>query len=347
LSSGKGLGGYKPAIEFSTHISEVGSQTWRAVARRKRREVYTNPLAKANKVLEFGAAYDHLLSLSARQPRMLSEVQVGFLRAMHWYVKARWEPDPGERFLHCWVGLEHLFVEGRGQSNVQFIENVPRLSTTWGSLGGLWWVMDSLRELVDRVRNDARLSAEAEARPELEGWSTYSGVLLDPNKVRVLATLASEIGSALAASLEKHSADLQELAFEAVEIDQAVEVLRDGERFKLLLLSHVRNRLVHEALTFEPSMEIFADELEEILKNVLVKMAESAAHAEPEIATMEELMEEYQRQPWGKARRGRPATEDAIARLQEVERKLMRGRRFTDDSTDLMGRSGQQYPEKP
>jgi hypothetical protein len=245
------------------------------------------------------------------------------------------------------VGLEHLFVEGRGQSNVQFIENVPRLSTTWGSLGGLWWVMDSLRELVDRVRNDARLSAEAEARPELEGWSTYSGVLLDPKKVRVLATLASEIGSALAASLEKHSADLQELALEAVEIDQDVEELRDGERFKLLLLSHVRNRLVHEALTFEPSMEIFADELEEILKNVLVKMAESAAHAEPEIATMEELMEESQRQPWGKARRGRPATEDAIARLQEVERKLMRGRRFTDDSTDLMGRSGQQYPEKP
>jgi hypothetical protein len=347
LSSGKGLGGYKPAIEFSTHFSEVGSQTWRAVARRKRREVYTNPLAKANKVPEFGAAYDHLLSLSARQPRMLNEVQVGFLRAMHWYVKARWEPDPGERFLHCWVGLEHLFVEGRQQSKTQFIENVPRLSITWASLKDLWWVMQSLREVVSFIKSDAEMSAEAEACPELEGWKTDNRILLDPEKVKTLAERGTEVGSPLVANLKGHAEDLRRLALDAALIEQDVEELRDAERFKLLLFNNLRNNLVHEALTHDPNMEVFADELEEILNRVLVRMVVDATSDTPEFATVQDLMKGYQRQPWGKARRGRPATADAIARLQEVERKLMRGRRFTDDSTDLMGRSGQQYPEKP
>ena len=202
-----------------------------------------------------------------------------------------------------------------------------------------------MKELVGRVRNDVRLSAEADSRPELEGWSNDRRVLLDPKKVRVLATLASHMGSSLAASLEKHGDELRKLALEAVEFDEGVEELRDGERFKLLLLSNLRNRLVHEALTFEPNMEIFANELEKILKRVLVKMAAVATDAEPEFATMEELMEEYQRQPWGSALPSRPVTEENVERLREVKGKIMRGRTFKDDSCGLTGRSGWEYPE--
>jgi hypothetical protein len=171
--------------------------------------------------------------------------------------------------------------------------------------------------------------------------------LLDPEKVKTLAERGTEVGSPLVANLKGHAEDLRRLALDAALIEQDVEELRDAERFKLLLFNNLRNNLVHEALTHDPNMEVFAEELEEILNRVLVRMVVDATSDTPEFATVPDLMKGYQRQPWGKARRGRPATEDAIARLQEVERKLMRGRRFTDDSIDLMGRSGQEYPEKP
>lgn len=347
LSSGKSMGGYKPIVDPRTYVSRVGSERWKSGASRKRAEMHVTQHAKAGGLPELGVQYDHLLSLAARNPRMLRDVQAGFLRSMHWYVKGRWEPDPVERFLHCWVGLEHLFVEGRGQSKVQFIDNVPRLSISWGSLEYLWWVMNSLRGLVDSVVKDAELNTVADSRPELEGWSTDVRVLLDPKKVKILAVLASEIGSPLATRLEKHTEDLRELALDAKEIDEDVQELRDGERFKLLILSNLRNRLVHEAITFEPNMETLADELEEVLNRVLVKMAATAIDAEPEFATVEELMEEYQQQPWASALPGRPATEESIGRLREVKLKIMRGRCFKDDSTDLMRRTGHEYSGGP
>lgn len=74
LSSGKGMGGYKPTVELRTYVSRVGSERWKSGASRKRAELHVTQHARAGELPELGEEYDHLLSLAARNPRMLRDV---------------------------------------------------------------------------------------------------------------------------------------------------------------------------------------------------------------------------------------------------------------------------------
>ena len=55
--------------------------------------------------------------------------------------------------------------------------------------------------------------------------------------------------------------------------------------------------MVHDALFYRPDIEVFADELEKAIEDVLRKMVGDVVRQQPACVTMEELVEWYQ-EPW-------------------------------------------------
>lgn len=280
------------------------------------------------------SAYRELLA-SRRDDGTPGEIRPGFLRALHWYARGYWEPDPTQRFLAHWIGLEHLFVAG-GPSKGALVDEVPKLTLNWRQLRGLMFTGMTLREIVGRAEKAAHLREKADARPNLEGWNDDSRVLLNPAKAKLLALLASEHEPDLAERLRGFVVELRELAYDHEAVAEEVEFQREQESFKLVLLKGARNKIVHEARREHPNIDAFAEKIERVLADVLDRIVVEVVKEKPDYAFVAQLADSDEKQPWLEGKRGMPVTEEGIARLRSARRRTAGGGRFEDDSTDLV-----------
>jgi hypothetical protein len=154
--------------------------------------------------------------------------------------------------------------------------------------------------------------------------------------VRVFALLAAKHDLELAKLAQRHADELRGFAQNYEAIREEVEWMRERESFRLLLLYHLRNKIVHEALPYVPDVEIYADKVEQVLGRVLEAMVDDAVEDEPENEVMEQLLAGHEEQPWLGARRGMPVTDEAIKTLRRAKESIMGGRIFQNDSTDLL-----------
>lgn len=332
----RNIGGLKGEVLAGVYVYKTdGSQSqYRPRLRGSRAPVVVR--ARERDIGRFADAYRELLA-SGHDEGKPGEIRPGFLRAVHWYARGYWEPDPLQRFLTHWIGLEHLFVEGAG-SKKALVDEVPKLTVSWRELRGMMFTGMTLRELVRAVQGVAPLKTAADACPDLEGWDDDARVLLDPAKVKLLALLASEHDSALAERLRRFVEELCELAQDHETVAQDVEWQREQESFKLVVLNSARNRIVHEARREQPDIEAYADKIERVLADVLVKLVADAVEEDPENGFVKQLAMRYDEQPWLEGRQGMPVTEEGIERLQRAKRAIMRSRYFNDDSTELVNR---------
>jgi hypothetical protein len=333
------FGGFRPEVLQGVHISrESGGASYHPRLRGTR---IPSPLRTEDRNIErFAEVYRGLLA-AARAEGFHEEgrsgrVRPGFLRAVRWYAKGCWEPDPIQRFLTHWIGLEHLFVGGEGNKKA-IVDEVPKLTVTWRTLGErMLFTSMTLRDLVRRGEGIAALKEEADSLEVLEGWSEDARVLLDPARVRVFALLAAKHDPELAKLAQRHADELRGFAQNYEAIREEVEWMRERESFRLLLLYHLRNKIVHEALPYVPDVEIYADKVEQVLGRVLEAMVDDAVEDEPENEVMEQLLAGHEEQPWLGARRGMPVTDEAIKTLRRAKESIMGGRIFQNDSTDLL-----------
>jgi hypothetical protein len=161
-------------------------------------------------------------------------------------------------------------------------------------------------------------------------------VLLDPARVRMFALLAAKHDPELAKAAQRHADELRGFAQNYEAIKEEVEWLRERESFRLLLLYHLRNKVVHEALPYVPGVEIYADKVEQVLGRVLEMMVGDAVEDDPENEVMKQLLASYEKQPWLEARRGMPVTDEAVETLRSAKESIMGGRVFENDSTDFL-----------
>lgn len=338
--------GFKPEILQGVHISrESGGAARHSRLRGTRTPV---PLRVEDRETDkFAEVYSGLLAAARRgevQEGERGSIRPGFLRAVRWYAKGYWEPDPVQRFLTHWIGLEHLFVGGEG-SKKAVVDEVPKLTVSWRSLGSMRFTGMTLQELRRRGEEIAALKERADKLEVLEGWREDPRVLLDPSKVRVFALLASEHDPELASLARRHADELRGLAHDYEAVKAEVEQMREMESFRVLLLYHLRNKIVHEAIPYVPDVEVYADKAEQILAGVLEAMADDAVEDTPENELMEELLAGQEEQPWLRAGRGMPVTDEAIETLRRAKGTIMGGRVFEDDSTDLLNEGREERSE--
>ena len=295
LSVGEGkVGGLRPEIDRSSYVYRVSRGTGLFGREVPRSEAPTVQRALDDRLAELAGDYSHLLSLSEDPSSGATELQRAFLRAIHWYRKGRWEQNAAERFLFYWIALEHLFAGKVGVRDS--LPEIARLRVTWRSLPTARFLLNSHGWVLHQVETTPSLRAKVNAIRDLDGWDEDQRVLLDPEKVRIVAALASGLGSER--GIRNFLGDLKKWAVNDRYVREDVHSLREYQRFKIELLYGLRNRMAHGAARYSPEMETYAEEVENVLENVLQKMADDAANTSPMHATMTALTDALDRRPW-------------------------------------------------
>jgi hypothetical protein len=233
---------------------------------------------------------------------MLTELQEGFLRALYWYRKGRWEADPTEKFSFYWIALEHL-AKAKG---VELPYIISKLNVTWRDVSGVGIVWRNLpvlgqlegwrEEAVERIKRDPILRANVDTSTDLGGWDTDPNLLLRPEKFDVLVPLVPA-GSADGRFFIEYRDDIHEIEGNRHLIRSRAESMRLAIWLRLRLLYRVRNQLFHEALTYRPDIDVYVSALEALLEDTLNKMVREVTPVSPKCRTMSELVDWYQ-EPW-------------------------------------------------
>jgi hypothetical protein len=289
LSADQNWGGFNPVVHGDAYVAQVSTGNWTIIRSNSRDD---HPVGQSIEHLKhFADTFRHLLEV-ARDPARLTEWQVKLLRALHWYRKGRWGADPAESFLCYWIGLEHLFEEN---DQDRLSDLLPRLHVTWRDVNTPWWALRyHQQDTIKMVRGDAELRSIVDADVQLEGWSTDRRVLLNhQNVARLLTHIADE-----KVQIKEYVKGYQDYLRRFVDSRQAilkeVDRLRGLFKFKLLLLKGMRNSMVHQALSFRPDAKVYAEALEDILEDVIVKVGNDAIQPSPGCNSVRDLIDEYE-----------------------------------------------------
>ena len=247
--------------------------------------------ARAERVPFYAQQYDRIVALSTLASQSLNALQQSFLESLHWYVRGRWNRDPAERFLFHWIGLEHLFVEGRKKEDL--FDLLPRLYRTWLNVGGTGHLQRLHKELVALMQRETHIGDLADRSVALSGWRTDYRIVMAPHKGRVLARIFAGASADARTKLVEHQTELNRLVHLRRRINKAIQFDRDTFTFKLRLLYRWRNEMAHEALPYRPGMEFYAEEVEHILENILIKLANEALQPQPICAFIEDVIALY------------------------------------------------------
>ena len=289
------VGGLNPEVRYDdVYYIHLPSGRWEAMDARKRSELSGTQPATENKLKEFASTYDSLLDLAAHDPDQLNELQRKLLQALFWYRKGRWEPDPTEQFLLHWIGFEHIFPEGR-----DLLSTAAKIHITWLDTDRVntRLLRDSLQSVAKYIDSDQEIQLNVGISPDLREWREDNRVLLHPDKVNQLIAMTPEANAAAVACFQSHVAHLQQRRKNTDAILKGVQFLRDRFAFRFNLMKNFRNEVVHQARFYSADMEIYAEELEHVLEDILIKMAHPAVKETPQCCLVDDLIGWYQL-PW-------------------------------------------------
>lgn len=289
LSADQNWGGFKPELHRDVYIAQIATGNW-AVTRSNVRD--DRPVVQSiDHLKRFAPTFRHLLEV-ARDPSRLTGLQAKLLQALHWYRKGRWEPDPAESFLFYWIGLEHLFEE---DDQDRLSELLPRLHITWRNVPVGWYFLKRHQsDVIKMVDGDAELKSVVDADEELKNWNRNLRVLLSGEKVAKLMDHIRDEKEQIKKYVESYRDYLQGFIDDREKIINEVERLRGLFRFKLLLLKALRNNMVHKAPSYSPEASIYAEELEDVLEDVIVKVGNDAIQPAPGCNSIKDLIEQYE-----------------------------------------------------
>jgi hypothetical protein len=301
-SAGVKAGGLKPEVHRNSFVINVSTRKWTGGWTLTPAEMPTEHGALGSELTSVAAEYDSFLGVAARQPSNLTELQEGFLRALYWYRKGRWESDPAEKFSFYWIALEHL-VKNKG---VELPYIISKLHITWRDVNGariMWRNLPTLGQLewwreaaVEKIKSDLALRANVDASTDLRGWDTDPHLLLRPEKFDLLVPLVPA-GSQDERFFKEYKDEIRKIEGNKHMIASRAESMRVAIWFRLRLLYRVRNQLFHEALTYRPDIEVYVAALEAVLEDTLKKMVSEVTAVSPKCRTMDELVAWYQK-PW-------------------------------------------------
>jgi hypothetical protein len=292
FSVGKQAGGFQPQMARGIATYRIMQSHWSWLWHRKRAEMSDVLLAETDNVMTMAREYDRIVTRSTQSSTYLSDLQQGLLNSLHWYVRGRWNPDPIDRFLFHWIGLEHLFVGGH-PSKEKLFDSLPRLYRTWWELKSTISLRKGLVRVRAALEGDAHLSRMADQEVALRGWRIDNRVFMKPRKMPVLARIFKYAEPSVQAQLSEFEVELRTALARRRKLRTAIRTNRDAAQVELRLLYEWRNQMAHEAAAYQPGMEYYANKIERILENILRKVAGEALVVNGTCKTVVDLIDLY------------------------------------------------------
>ena len=289
-SVGGRVGGFRPEIGNTTYAYKPADGRWKRGGKLSPTQLAMPQSAIENRLQQFAKSYEPLLARSERED--LNQLQRAFLTGMSWYVKGRWTADPTERLLFYWIGLEALFPDDK------LINELPRLGITWHDLPGAVFLGLTRSEIVRQIEANPAVAVLVETETELRGWNRDYRVLLRPRAARLLEELLRASHTEFSAYCGTHATELERLQSHETGVELHLQARRDALQFKLQMIASRRHAIVHKGLAFRPDMSIYADEIEDILEDVLKKMVNDAVAETPACHTVSDVITLWTTKPW-------------------------------------------------
>ena len=289
LSVSKMRGGFKPTIDPEIFARRVSTPAWssdRPLGRNQR------PIKQSFLNFErFGPMFDFLIKAS--RSASATVLQQKLLKALHWYVKARWEDDAAQSLLFYWIALEHLFDE---ESDDRLLTLIAALHINWRDvLGPGWYFLTRHQdEAMKKLKEDDGLVQILSGHPVLKDWNKDYRVLLNHNNVRALIDLIPSEKKELKDYVIGYEEYLYGFVRGRASIIEDMEELRASYRYRLFVIKQIRNDIVHQALGYESNVAIYTDELENIFEETIVKLTNDAIRAVPQCVSIKDLIAQYE-----------------------------------------------------
>jgi hypothetical protein len=287
LSVDVSVGGLRTVLDPETWVVDLTDLSWSGGWSRSRADLADVADRIDERISEFAEAYSPLLQAASRGSMALTELQEGFLRAVQWYRRGRWERDASERFLFYWIALEHL---GRKPSlpGDRWLQSLAEMEVGWRDVLGGWWFFFNVRPVSEAIRSDAALRARVGAVPLLSRWDRDLATILHPQALRSLARLAQ--GTEASSHIRRLSLEVARLRRSRAAFENRLKFECDLKTFRLRLLYDYRNATVHHGLTARPDAEFLAEELEQHIESVLKRLSRYVVEDPPTVPTMDAFL---------------------------------------------------------
>lgn len=289
LSVNRMRGGFKPIVDSEIFAKRFATGDWsidRPLVRTDR------PIIQSFENFEkFGPMFDFIIQASRSANATM--LQTKLLKALHWYSYAKWEPDPAQSFLFYWIGLEHLFEEDKGDL---LLDLIAKLHVNWRDVlqHGWYFLTRQEEEVLKQLGAEDDVVAILSGQKSLSNWQRDLRVLLNHRNASTLLDLIPPEKVALKDYVRGYVEYLENFSKDVPAIIAAMHSLRDTLQFRLLALKHLRNDIVHQALSDKTNVSLYTDELEEIFEESIVKLTNEAIRQIPECSSIKDLISKYE-----------------------------------------------------
>lgn len=148
-------------------------------------------------------------------------------------------------------------------------------------------------DLVKKLKADPVLAKTIDGSFRLKNWDRDRRVLADHRTVKRLIKLIPVEESDVRSYAQNYLEYLLPFVAHRKLYEEEVEVLRSEFRFKLLLLKSLRNDIAHFGVHEHPALDLYANEIQAIFEDVLVRVGNGIINEVPRHATMDSLINEF------------------------------------------------------
>lgn len=202
---------------------------------------------------------DNLSFLSLIKPSEKTENRA-LITGFDWFHRGSFEIDPSTKLLFHWIGLEQLFTYYDGRNKMDYI--ISRILANDSK--SLYSFYSTYFSLINRINGNTEFGRLIENDPNYKKYSKLKSFSL--TDFETILPRISEV------RLKKDIEDFIQRFIETPTWTDEYNDLINEQKFKMNRIISMRNRIVHSG-GYDNRYYIFADQLEKILKDVLIKLS--------------------------------------------------------------------------
>jgi hypothetical protein len=212
-------------------------------------------------ILEINADYkDVITSYDKFLTTNTNRFKIKLEKSLSWYNIGRWNTFSHERFTGFWIALEQLISSNPKKKKESLILNVPQLTINWKSSSLSYSIIQHINEIVRFINDDPILIKRLNDDVKLKCWQHNPSNIFLSNLNR-LANLTK--GNKAENSVNNLKLYMKQ--FNHNILISETETLQRIQKFIIAILNSLRNKIMHEGLSYSPQIDYMLIEIENIL----------------------------------------------------------------------------------
>lgn len=185
-------------------------------------------------------------------------------RSLSWYNIGKWNTFSHERFTGFWVALEQLISTNTKTKKQCLVSIVPRLTINWKNSSLSFTIIQHINEIVRLVNKDPTLKKMLDQDIKLKyyKYDTANTILSNLTRLKKKTKGNNVEHSITNLQLYLKSFDSKKMIFD-------IDILQKNQQFTIASLNTLRNKILHEGLSYSPQIEYLLIELENMLTSLI------------------------------------------------------------------------------